>query len=621
MKFHKEPPSSNHQGVQQLGDFTTVDRRLIFISLLGIIIGIVGAIVAVILLSLIGFFTNLFYYGRISFEFVSPAGNSLGLFAIAVPIVGGLIVGVMARYGSERIRGHGIPEALEAIIINKSKIEPKVTVLKPLSTAISIGSGGPFGAEGPIIMTGGAFGSVFSQFLRLSSMERKTLLVAGAAAGMAATFNSPVSAVLLSVELLLFEWKPRSLIPVAMASVTATLLRGLLISTSPIFPIPLTPVPNAGIVFFAALVGIAAGSAATVLTYAVYSAEDAFRKLPIHWMWWPLMGGLVIGVGGIFAPRALGVGYNTIDALLLGNLAVSVILVLLIVKATIWSISLGSGTSGGVLAPLLIIGGALGALEGHLIPLGTVPLWTLVSMGAIIGGTMRAPFTGAIFPLELTHDINALLPLLAGAVCAEAVTVFTMKRSILTEKVARRGVHVAREYAVDPLEFAAVRAVMHKDFATIQADSPVKEVITRFGGSGRAETGYPVVDGEGALRGFLETKDFAQLAQSDNEKKLVRDILSPSCVMTYSDEPLRVAADRMALNNLDCLPVVDPSNNQHVVGLVSRKDLFAARVLWFNEEKNHEKMLSVPRFSLKKMIESGKEKIHRSRFFSRSGSS
>lgn len=517
-----------HRGVRELGDFTTVDRRLVFISLAGIAVGIVAAFIAVTLLALIGFFTNLFYYGRVSFVLSSPAGNQLGLFAVLVPVMGGLIVGLMARFGSERIRGHGIPEALEAILINKSKIEPKVTILKPVSTAISIGSGGPFGAEGPIIMTGGAFGSLFAQFLKLSSMERKTLLVAGAAAGMAATFNSPISAVLLSVELLLFEWKPRSLIPVAVASATATLMRGLLISTNPLFPIASTPVPDIGIAIAAIVVGVIAGTASTVLTYAVYAAEDAFRKLPIHWMWWPAIGGLVIGLGGLVSPRALGVGYNTVDALLLGNLALSVIVLLVLVKATIWSISLGSGTSGGVLAPLLIMGGSLGAIESHVIPFGGVSLWVLVSMGAVIGGTMRSPFTGVIFSLELTHDVNALLPLLIAAICAEAITVFSMKRSILTEKVARRGVHVSREYSVDVLELTPVSSVLHKDFISVKADAPLEEIRALYDKSKGLTRGYPVVDAMGALQGFLSSKDVINLIpNAPDAKKLVRDVFAP----------------------------------------------------------------------------------------------
>ncbi|MGI0086041.1 MAG: chloride channel protein, partial [Nitrososphaerales archaeon] len=356
-------------------------------------------------------------------------------------------------------------------------------------------------------MTGGAFGSVFSQFLKLTSMERKTLLVAGAAGGMAAVFNSPVAAVLISVELLLFEWKPRSLIPVGISCATATLVRGFMLGTNPLFPIASTPIPDASIVLFAVLVGVAAGGVSTILTYAVYAAEDSFRKLPLHWMWWPAIGGVAIGIGGIFAPRALGVGYDTIDALLLGQVTLSVVVVLVIAKAAIWSISLGSGTSGGVLAPLLIIGGSIGALEAQLIPVGPHSLWVLVSMGAVLGGTMRSPFTGVIFSVELTHDVNALLPLLVAAIVAEFVTVFTMKRSILTEKVARRGVHVAREYSVDVLELIPVSAIMHKDVVNVPANLPAQQLLELIGKSGKNRSGYPVVDAIESLQGFLTRSD------------------------------------------------------------------------------------------------------------------
>jgi CBS domain-containing protein len=462
-------------------------------------------------------------------------------------------------------------------------------------------------------MTGGAFGSVFSQFLKLSSMERKTLLVAGAAAGMAATFNSPVSAVLLAVELLLFEWKPRSLIPVAAASAAATLVRGILINTNPLFPIPSTPIPDVGIVVAAILVGVIAGAASTALTYAVYAAEDAFRKLPIHWMWWPMIGGLVIGVGGLFSPRALGVGYDTIGSLLLGNLALGIILVLVLIKATIWSISLGSGTSGGVLAPLLIMGGSLGALEGHLLPFGTPPLWVLVSMGAIIGGTMRSPFTGVVFSLELTHDVNALLPLLVGAVCAEAVTVFTMKRSILTEKVARRGVHVAREYSVDVLELIPVSSVMHKEFHQITSDTSFDQIASFNNENLQIDAGYPVVDAVGALQGFITRKDIVSLTRNGvDPKSPIRDFLRTSYPIVFSDEPLRVAADRMAQSESESLPVLDPSDPQKVIGLVTQQDLFSARVIWFAEEKNREKVLSMPTFSTtREMVRNGFGKIRK----------
>jgi chloride channel protein, CIC family len=577
----------------KLGDFPTANRRMVLIGAIAICIGAAGALIAAALLYLIGFFTNIFYYGRISFEFVSPSANQLGYLAVVVPVAGGLIVGAMAKYGSERIRGHGIPEALEAILINKSRIEPKVTILKPLSTAISIGSGGPFGAEGPIIMTGGSFGSVLGQMLKLASSERRSLLVAGAAAGMAATFNTPVAAVLLAVELLLFEWRPRSLIPVGLASVTATVVRWSILGNLPLFPVPLTPPPDSTTMLSAALVGLIAGLASTALTYAVYASEDAFRKLPIHWVWWPALGGAVIGLGGLIAPRALGVGYDTIDLLLLGKLAAGAAAALLIVKAVIWSVSLGSGTSGGVLAPLLMMGGALGSIEALVLPPGLGSLLAIVSMGAMLGGVMRSPFTGVVFALELTRDVNALPLLLIGALVADFVTVFTMRRSILTEKVARRGVHVSREYQVDILEQIPVSSVMRKEFETVNKNTLYGTFLSRIS-STPAAVGYPVVDDSGAMVDYLTRDDIQKLAKrSEGSGLTVGELAATPRAIALPNEPTRVAADRLAETDTDSLPVVDPTDNGKVLGLFSREDAFRARVIWFREENTRERHLSV----------------------------
>jgi chloride channel protein, CIC family len=585
-------PAVEHQGAEQLGDFTSVNRRIFPVLLIALVIGVAAAFIAVALLDLIGFFTNLFYYGRLSFSFASPSGNSLGLLAIGVPILGGLIVGGLARFGSERIRGHGIPEALEAILINKSRIEPKVTVLKPVATAISIGSGGPFGAEGPIIMTGGAFGSVLGQLVKVTAAERKTLLVAGAAAGMAATFNSPLAAILLSVELLLFEWKPRSLLPVGAAVAVATVLRWQLISANPLFPIPLSAAPTSTTLLSALLIGLIAGTAGVVLTWAVYASEDSFRKLPVHWMWWPAIGGLVIGIGGVVEPRALGVGYNSIDALLLAQLGLVVVLSLLLVKAVIWSISLGSGTSGGVLAPLLIMGGSLGGLLAVVLPGGSTGLFVLVGMGAMIGGVMRSPFTGVVFSIELTHDLNALFPLLIGALVADGVTILAMKRSILTEKVARRGVHVSREYSIDPLERIQVRAVMHTSVQLLPADLSVEEALQNSGQPGGGETGITLLDEGGTPAGFVSREDlrrFLELGGDPSTRVGTRAV--PMSSATYPDEPMRIAADRLSQLDGSALPVVDPGEPSHVVGFVTREAPFDARVMWTAIEQDQERAI------------------------------
>ncbi|HJP70740.1 MAG TPA: chloride channel protein, partial [Candidatus Limnocylindria bacterium] len=515
-------------GAESLGDFIA-SPRIIVLALLAIPIGLIGAVLAYILLNLIGLFTNLFFFGRIGFGLTSPADAGPSPWIVIVPVVGGLIVGLMARYGSDRIRGHGIPEAIEAILINRSRVEPKVAVLKPLSSAIAIGSGGPFGAEGPIIMTGGAVGSMLSQFLHLTSAERKTLLVAGAAAGMAATFDSPVAAVLLAVELLLFEWRPRSLVPVAVAAICATLLRHVILGMGPLFPVPAHPATlELPAMLACVLVGLLAGGLSTLLTQGVYFAEDTFEKLPIHWMWWPAIGGLFVGIGGLIFPHALGVGYDTLRDLLNGNVAGGVILGVLVVKSLIWTIALGSGTSGGVLAPLLMMGAALGGVEAMVLPDMGVGFWPLISMGAILGGTMRVPFTAIVFALELTHDLDALLPLLIAVTAAYTFTVLLMKRSILTEKLSRRGHHLSREYAVDPMEGLFVRQVMRTNLTVLLASTPLRDLAAslKSGGARGVQALYPVTDDGGAMLGVVTRHDLESLlAEGRDDGVTLRDVV------------------------------------------------------------------------------------------------
>lgn len=584
--------SKHHkQSSQKLGDFTTT-ARVVPISLLAIGIGILSTFVAWALLRLIAFFTNAFYYGRISTALVSPAGNHLGWFSVLVPVAGGLVIGFMAYYGSERIRGHGIPEALESILINGSKVQPRLAILKPISSAISIGSGGPFGAEGPIIMTGGAIGSVISQLFHLTAAERKTLLVAGAAAGMSATFATPIAAVLLAVELLLFEWKPRSVIPVALASAAAGAARRYILGLGPLFPVPqhaifLGPQGLAGCV----IAGLLAGCLSCLLTLGVYAAEDSFMKLPIHWKWWPAIGGLAVGLGGMIFPQALGVGYDTIQSLLQGDVPRAVIAGVLLVKSAIWVISLGSGTSGGVLAPLLMMGAALGGVEATFLPNEGAGFWPLVSMGAILAGTMRAPFTAILFALELTHDINVLLPLLVAAILAHATTVLLLKRSILTEKVARRGFHLTREYATDPLEVLFVREVMRTNLVVLPAGATVNELRDTLirEPAQRGQHLYPVVDSERRIRGVITRKQLRELTESAVSGVSLGDVLVEP-IVAHPDEPLRVVVLRMAETGFTRLPVVDSDTGQ-LSGMISVHDLLMARVRNLNEERHRERVL------------------------------
>jgi len=592
--------SNGNKSWDTLGDFTTT-TRLLPISALALAIGVLASFVALALLRLIGLFTNLFYFRRWSSTLVSPAGNHLGVLGVLVPVMGALIIGVMARYGSERIRGHGIPEAIEAILINGSRVEPKVAFLKPISSAISIGSGGPFGAEGPIIMTGGALGSMIAQLFHLTSAERKTLLVAGAAAGMSATFAAPVASVLLAVELLLFEWKPRSLIPVALASAIAAVLRRYLLGVGPLFPVPehslfIGPAGLLGCV----LVGLLAGALSALLTMSVYAAEDAFQRLPIHWMWWPMIGGLVIGLGGLIFPQALGVGYDTIGGLLQGSVTTRVILGVLLVKWFIWAVSLGSGTSGGVLAPLLMMGGALGGLEAMFLPNEGTGFWPLISMGAVLGGTMRSPFTSIVFAFELTHDANVFLPLLVGSVIAHAFTVLTLKRSILTEKVARRGYHLSREYSVDPLEILFVREVMRTNVVVLPALSIVAQMrdILRTGPK-QSQRLLPVVDRALQLVGVLTRADIRERVETEGEATRLRplgELVRKTTVEAYPDEPLRVVVNRMAEKGLTRLPVIE-RETRRFLGLVALDDLLKARGHNLEGERNRERILKLRFFS------------------------
>ncbi|MGA7236289.1 MAG: chloride channel protein, partial [Bryobacteraceae bacterium] len=546
---------------------------------------------------LIVLFTNIAYFHRISWTFVSPAGNNLGIYAVAVPIVGSLIVGLMARYGSERIRGHGIPEAIESILMDGSRVRPRLAVLKPLSAALSIGTGGPFGAEGPIIMTGGAFGSMIGQFFHLTSIERRTLLVAGASAGMAATFSAPLSSVLIGVELLLFEWKPRSAIPVALASATAAAARHYLLGPGPLFPV--TPHPAfigmtglAGCV----LAGVAAGVLSALLTLGVYGAEDLFRKLPIHWMWWPAIGGVFVGIGGLIFPQALGVGYDTISTLLQGNVPLAVFAGVLIVKSAIWMIALGSGTSGGVLAPLLMMGAALGGVESMFLPHLGLGFWPLVSMGAILGGTMRSPFTGVVFAIELTHDLNMILPLLVACFIAHAFTVLTLKRSILTEKISRRGYHLSREYALDPLEILFVREVMRTSVVVLPHDGTLEEAY-RLIHSKEIPKGqhlFPVLGPKGELEAVVTRNQLVQLhAQAGERAKSIRlaEIATTKPQVAYSDEPLRRVVERMAESGFTRLPVLDPAGNGNIVGMVALNDLLRARTKNLEDERARARVL------------------------------
>ena len=562
------------------------DLRLRLVAVAAVI-GLLSTVAALLLLNLIRFFTNLFFFQTLSLAEHSPASNTLGAWVVLVPVLGGVIVGLMARFGSEKIRGHGIPEAIEAILFGSSKMSPKVAVLKPLSSGIAIGSGGPFGAEGPIIMTGGAVGSLVAQFLHLTGAERKTLLVAGAVAGMTAIFGTPLAAVLMAVELLLFELRPRSLLPVAVACAVAGFARKLVLEGGPLFPLS-SMAPDLPVLAGCLMAGIAAGALAWLLSTSLYRVEDWFHKLPLHWMWWPALGGLAVGIGGYFQPRALGVGYDVIGDLLHNHLALGVLLGLLACKAVMWVLALGSGTSGGVLAPLLMLGAGLGAILAPYMPGHDPALWPLVFMAATLGGMMRAPIMASVFALELTYDVNAVLPLLAASSVAYGFTVLTMRRSILTEKIARRGHHIYREYGIDPLERHNVAEVMTHSPLCIDAGAALAEVLDTHFGAQQRHRAFPVTR-DGALAGMLDRETAMQALQA-NHLASVGELFGVNApIIALAGESCRSVATRLAVHALERLPVVADAQSLRLIGLISRSDLIKPSLTLFDEEHQRQR--------------------------------
>lgn len=567
----------------RLRDYSA-DSRMLLMSALAVIAGAAGALLSWLLLRLIYLATNLFYFHRFSAQIVDPGANRLGIWSMFLPVMGGLLVGLIARFGSDRIRGHGMPEAIEAVLMRGAKVSPRITLFKPTATAIAIGSGGPFGAEGPIIMTGGAAGSLLAQLLRMTDAERSVLLVAGAAAGMSATFLAPLSAILLAVELLLFEWRPRSLVPVAVASVTAAALRRALLGSSPVFAMASAAEPVSHMVMPAAvLAGIIAGLVALALTRGVHLFEDLFEKLPVHWMWWPAIGGLGIGLGGLVYPSALGVGYPVIQRMISGDIGWGMVLGVVVVKSLIWMESLGSGTSGGILAPQLMIGGGVGAALAHFFPAMQPGGWALVCMAAVLSGSIGAPLTAVVMAVELTHNSSLLLPLLLASVSSYGLTVLLQKRSILTERLAKRGYHLSREYGVDPLETVMVSHAMHTSVFALPADATRRDAaewLRKMEERGPEAWShwqrlFPLLDAGGRIISLLtRTQMIASARMADLDHPLAADG-NTAPVTVSPGETLREVANRMAHSALTRYPVVNDDGT--FAGIITIEDLLTGR--------------------------------------------
>jgi H+/Cl- antiporter ClcA len=560
---------------------TTLGPRILTIAGIAILIGIGAGFVAEALLRLIALITNIVFFHRIGVEMVAPVSADMSPWMIAAPVAGAVVIGLMARFGSPAIRGHGIPEVMEKVLHGESRIPVRLMFLKPISAAIAIGTGGPFGAEGPIIATGGALGSSVGQALRITADERKTLLAAGAAAGMAATFGSPVSAVLLAIELLLFEYRARSIIPVALAAAAATGVRMILVGTEPVFHMPPLAQPGGLALASYTVLGGLIGVAAAFTTRAIYAVEDAFERLPIHWMWWPALGAIVVGVIGYIEPRTLSVGYVWIEAILAGNIAGIALLLFVILKFVSWAVYLGSGTSGGTLAPLFIIGGGLGAFLGGLahgwLPgLGVDPaIAALVGMAAIFAGASHALLASVVFAFETTRQPIGLLPLLAGCSAAYLVMLLLTRHSIMTEKLARRGTPVSTDYRLDFLSQIPVRDVMSVDLVSLQADRALADVRAWLasGAGGATHQGFPVLDRDGRLAGVVTRRD---LIGGEDGTRSVGDVVRRGPAVIFDDSTVRDAADHMVREGVGRLVVVRRDAPAHPIGVITRSDLLSA---------------------------------------------
>jgi H+/Cl- antiporter ClcA len=581
-------------------------KRLLTIALLAVIIAICISFIAKFLINLIYLITHLSFFSDISISHITPAENSLGFWVIFIPAIGGVIVGLMAYYGSKAIRGHGIPEAMEQILTNQSRIKPTITYLKPISSAIAIGTGGPFGAEGPIIATGGALGSTFGQLLKISHNERKILLASGATAGMAAIFGSPIAGIFLAIELLLFEFSPRSIIPVALACITGAAGHHFLFSPGPVFPVGhLIEIPSNTALLVYSILGIVTGFLSVLVTKIVYFIEDGFEKLPVHWMWWPAIGGLAVGIIGYISPKTLGVGYENITDVLSGDLPLKVVFSLCIFKFLSWAIALGSGTSGGTLAPLLTIGGAAGAvLAGVIIYFFphtgiTLSLAALIGMSAMFAGASRALLTSIIFALEATGQSNALLPLLAACTASYFVSFFLMKSTIMTEKITRRGVKTPDSYEPDILETITVKQVVNENGLVLSEDNTIGEVREWL----EEETDYIsnyfiIVSKDNEFRGIISSSNlFSNHHQPD---RMIGELIKRNSVSIGIDKSLRTAVEMMARENIDILPVV--SNENNIIGILSYKDIISAYKQDMDAHVKKRPMISLKRNGLKMLV-------------------
>lgn len=585
------PPSAKGSGLPRKGRFgIALEPEVVKICGYALLVGLIGGLVSQGLLELIYFFTNLFFFGKLSFVVTNPARNHLGHWVVLIPVIGGLAVGVMVHFWEPTLKGHGIPEAMEAVLFGRSRMRTRVAILKPLATALAIGTGGPFGAEGPIIQTGAAFGSLLGQAIHSTPYYRRVLLAAGAAAGMAATFTAPLAGVLVAIELLLFEFRARSFIPVALAAAVATAVRIHFAGWAPLFPAPAFSLTSVNELWLFAGMGILMGLVGIAMIHVLFWLEDLFDHLPLRasLVWAPALGALILGVIGYFLPQVFGTGYDTIRDMLNDRLTATSLLEISIGKFWALVISLGSGTTGGVFAPSLIVGGGIGAayamLWRHFLPhlVSDPSFYALVAMAGLFGGIARAPFTSIVFLFELSHNPNSLLPLVVCVMVADGFVRLFSPDSIMTGKLVKRGLIVLQDYSVPVLMRSRMDQVMRKQFNVIAAETEFRSVLQDF--SPESLGLLPVIESDGTLVGIIEAHDLLKIEPPDRHFKM-RELARQDYVLAFPDDMVDVVSRKMLLKNVENVVVVERNGPPKPIGIARANDILQLR-RWLIEEES-----------------------------------